>query len=150
MYIYHLRKISPVGGSVSFGLYPRLTELMAMAFFAATLSTKARRIIARYSRPIITLTLINATLATISFVYLKPLEIDNSLRSSWDYGMTQQGSWGNLLSEWRHSALRSVPVQGLFGGEELPQHVWDTVCHEAVEKGLKVAVYDFTPFHDGK
>jgi hypothetical protein len=135
---------------MSFGLYPRLTELTAMAFFAATLSTKARRIIARYSRPIITLTLIIATLATITFVYLKPLEIDNSLRSSWDYGMTQPGRWGDLLSEWRDSALRSAPVQGLFGGEELPQHVWDTVCHEAVEKGLKVAVYDFTPFHDGE
>lgn len=27
---------------------------------------------------------------------------------------------------------------------------WNMICHEGVERGLRVAVYDFTPFHDGE
>lgn len=121
-----------------------------MAFFASAISAKARRIIARHSRAIITATLGFTTLVTLTLVYLTPLEVDNSLRNSWDHGLTRQRTWSDLLSEIKESALRNVPVQGLFGSEEEPHHVWDTVCHEAVEKGLRVAVYDFTPFHDGE
>jgi hypothetical protein len=117
-----------------------------MTFFAAALSTKAPRILARQSRAIFTLTAI-AALVIVTLVYLAPHQIDNSIRPSWDYKMSQQWTWSDLLSEQKWSMLRGDSVQDV---EENPQHVWDNVCHEAVEKGLKVAVYDFTPFHDGE
>jgi hypothetical protein len=117
-----------------------------MAFLTTALSTKAPRILARQSRAIFTLTSI-AALVIVTLVYLAPHQIDDSVRTSWDYNMPQHWTWNNLLSEERWSMLRGDSVQDV---EEDPQHVWDTVCHEAVEKGLKVALYDFTPFHDGE
>lgn len=40
-------------------------------------------------------------------------------------------------------------VVGLFAGNGKAQR-WNMVCQEAVDKEMKVAVYDFTNFHEGE
>ena len=114
-----------------------------------SVSTKTWRVLARQSRTIFTLTSIS-TLAFVALLYLSQDGTDAFLPESWDYELPQQWDWKKLAKEWRASTVSDVPMEDDPFEIEESAHVWDNTCHEAVDKELKVAVYDWTPFHEGK
>ncbi|GHJ88885.1 hypothetical protein NliqN6_5287, partial [Naganishia liquefaciens] len=112
-----------------------------------SVSTKTWRVLARQSRTIFTLASIS-TLAFVTLLYLSQDGTDAFLPESWDYELPQQWDWKKLAKEWRASTVSDVPMEDDPFEIEESAHVWDNTCHEAVDKELKVAVYDWTPFHE--
>lgn len=39
---------------------------------------------------------------------------------------------------------------GSIGEDVELERIRDMTCHQAVERDMRVALYDFTPFHDGE
>lgn len=59
---------------------------------------------------------------------------------SWDWTGKEEDWTGTRQSD--NSLNEDVELES--------SNPWDMTCHEAVERDMRVAVYDFTPFHDGK
>jgi hypothetical protein len=70
---------------------------------------------------------------------------------------TQGWEWTRLRDDWKVPERLGIwwtQEEELESMEQVdepgPTHEWDMTCHEAVERNLRVALYDFTPFHEGK
>lgn len=113
-----------------------------------TFSTKIRRVLARQTRTVFTLASIS-TFAFVALVYLVHNDANTFLSESWDYEAVQQWDWRKLAPEWRTPTLPEITMEDPFDYEE-PPHVWNNTCQKAVDKELKVALYDWTPFHEGE
>jgi hypothetical protein len=119
-----------------------------------SLPTRNRRFVVRQYRTVITLASAFA-LSVLTFIYFSQRQPDTFLPQSWNYDVTQQWDWRKFADGWNVPISFDDPVRDPFELEteeevEAVPHVWDMKCHEAVEKGLKVAVYDWTPFHEGE
>jgi hypothetical protein len=56
--------------------------------------------------------------------------------------------WGGREEDWNGSRHFDAALEE--DAETSFMNEWDMTCHEAVERDMRVAVYDFTPFHDGE
>jgi hypothetical protein len=110
-----------------------------------TPTTRSRRHLARQRQLFVALSLF-ASSAIIAWTYLFPNRahlLSHPLNSL----ATKSWYWGGREEDWNGSELFDGASDE--EGETLPLNEWDMTCHEAVERDMRVAVYDFTPFHDG-
>jgi hypothetical protein len=72
---------------------------------------------------------------TLSLAYLFWFQVNDDFSDS-------QASNGVSFWDWKQAV-------SLFAPKEKP-HKWNMVCQQAVDRGMKVAVYDYTNFHEGE
>jgi hypothetical protein len=117
----------------------------------------SRRVLARPSRLVAAICIL-ASSAVITFTYLVHRQ-PHLLPQPWTYDATQGWGWDwdKMGENWRSSGVLRDPMEehaepGSIGEDpelgEIPQR--DMTCYEAVERNMRVALYDFTPFHDGE
>jgi hypothetical protein len=121
----------------------------------------ARHFLARPSRRILTISLIaTSTLVILTYLFHRQPHL---LPRPWKYDGTQSWEWGRLTEDWSVPERLGVAwwqddmhvdQQDEWMADQVeesePPHEWDTTCHEAVERNLRVALYDYTPFHEGE
>jgi hypothetical protein len=74
-----------------------------------------------------------ASLASLAFLFWSQVDGEFPVTQTFD----PEPFWN-----WRQ-------IVELLAGNGKPQR-WNTVCQQAVDKEMKVAVYDFTNFHEGE
>lgn len=152
---------TPSAGDIPVGRWTCLRYARSNGLIPYDATTMARHFLARPSRRILTISLIaTSTLVILTYLFHRQPHL---LPRPWKYDGTQSWEWGRLREDW------SVPERlGVTGWqddshveqqdewreeqveESEPPHEWDTTCHEAVERNLRVALYDYTPFHEGE
>lgn len=114
---------------------------------AMSFASRTRRNFVRQPRAVLALVSITTLALTVLGLYRLRHRDDRFLPESWDFGLSAQWDWKQIASEWKPKL--EVQIEGLHE-EEHEAKTWDLICHEAIDRNLKVAVYDFTPFHDGE
>jgi hypothetical protein len=111
-----------------------------------TPTTRSRRLLARQRQLFVALSLF-ASSAIIAWTYLFPNQahlLSHPLKGL----RTKSWYWGGRKEDWDGS--KRFDGASEEEGDTSPLNEWDMTCHEAVERDMRVAVYDFTPFHDGE
>jgi hypothetical protein len=117
------------------------------------MSTIPRRLFARPSRLLIGIGLF-VTSALISVTYLINRQ-PHLLPRPWAYDSAGDWEWGGFTDDRGGPEELKGPlpddgdVEWIEGGAETTRSQ-DMTCHEAVERGMRVALYDYTPFHEGE
>jgi hypothetical protein len=93
------------------------------------LPASVRRTLARPSGIVV------AATSLFSLAYLFWFQVNDDFSDS-------QASNGVSFWDWKQAV-------SLFAPKEKP-HKWNMVCQQAVDRGIKVAVYDYTNFHEGE
>lgn len=85
------------------------------------------------SRPSGIVVVAAASLASLAYLFW--FQVNDDLSDS-------QTSNGVSLWDWREAGALFAPKGKL--------HKWNMECQQAVDRGMKVAVYDYTNFHEGE
>lgn len=113
-----------------------------------------RRFLAGPSRLVLASSLlVTSALVTLTYLFRGQPQL---LPRPWNYDGTQGWEWARLREDWKVperlgiSWTQEEELEVMEQVEPEKPHAWDMTCHEAVERDLRVALYDFTPFHEGK